>query len=418
MKKLIQFSSFMLLVVFGLQTQAQNNRDLDNYRQPDKRGINVFESPKDTASTFVGLHVRLGAQSTLQFQGLDHENSGFVPLAEIGSNFNLATANLDLDVALYSGVRMHLRTYLSSRHHTETYVKGGYLQIDRLDFVSKGFMEDIMQFVTVKIGHMEINYGDTHFRRTDNAQSIHNPFVGNYLMDSFTTEVGGEVYFKKNGFLGMLGLTNGKLNQSVESPGKTSPSFVAKVGYDNNLSEDLRFRLTGSVYHTNQTASAYLYSGYRAGARYYSVMEPVEGGSFRSGRINPYLKNEMTSFMINPFVKYKGLEFFGVLEQASGKKASETETRTWNQYAAELIYRFGNDENLYVGGRYNYVDGEEVGGNNVDVSRFQLGAGWFMTKNILAKVEYVNQEYNGFNPETILDQGKFNGVMVEAAISF
>jgi hypothetical protein len=418
MKKLIQFSSFMLLVVFALQTQAQNNRDLDNYRQPDKRGINVFESPKDTASTFDGLHVRLGGQSTLQFQGLDHENSGFVPLAEIGSNFNLATANLDLDVALYSGVRMHLRTYLSSRHHTETYVKGGYLQIDRLDFVSQGFMEEIMQFVTVKIGHMEINYGDTHFRRTDNAQSIHNPFVGNYLMDSFTTEVGGEVYLKKNGFLGMLGITNGKLNQSVESPGTTSPSFVAKVGYDNNLSEELRFRLTGSVYHTNQTSSAYLYAGDRSGARYYSVMEPVEGGSFRSGRINPDLKNEMTSFMINPFVKYKGLEFFGVLEQATGKKSTETETRTWNQYAAELIYRFGNDENLYLGGRYNYVDGEEVGGNNVDVSRFQLGAGWFMTKNILTKVEYVNQEYNGYNPETILDQGKFNGVMVEAAISF
>jgi hypothetical protein len=418
MKKLIQLSSFMLLVVFGLQTQAQNNRDLDDYRQPDKRGINVFEAPKDTASTFDGLHVRIGGQSTLQFQALDHENSGIAPLAEIGHNFNLATANLDLDVALYSGVRMHLRTYLSSRHHPEPYVKGGYFQIDRLDFISQGFMEDIMQFVTVKVGHMEINYGDTHFRRSDNAQSIYNPFIGNYLMDSFTTEVGGEVYLRKNGFLGMVGITNGKLNQSVESPGKTSPSFVAKVGYDKNLSEDLRFRLTGSVYHTNQTASAYLYAGDRAGSRYYSVMEPVEGGSFRSGRINPDLKNEMTSFMINPFVKYKGLEFFGVIEQATGKKASETETRTWNQYAAELIYRFGNDENLYVGGRYNYVDGEEVGGNNVDVSRFQLGAGWFMTKNILAKVEYVNQEYNGFNPETIFDQGKFNGIMVEAAISF
>ena len=418
MKKLIQLSSFMLLVVFGLQTQAQNNRDLDDYRQPDKRGINVFEAPKDTASTFDGLHVRIGGQSTLQFQALDHENSGIAPLAEIGHNFNLATANLDLDVALYSGVRMHLRTYLSSRHHPEPYVKGGYFQIDRLDFISQGFMEDIMQFVTVKVGHMEINYGDTHFRRSDNAQSIYNPFIGNYLMDSFTTEVGGEVYLRKNGFLGMVGLTNGKLNQSVESPGKTSPSFVAKVGYDKNLSEDLRFRLTGSVYHTNQTASAYLYAGDRAGSRYYSVMEPVEGGSFRSGRINPDLKNEMTSFMINPFVKYKGLEFFGVIEQATGKKASETETRTWNQYAAELIYRFGNDENLYVGGRYNYVDGEEVGGNNVDVSRFQLGGGWFMTKNILAKVEYVNQEYNGYNPETILDQGKFNGIMVEAAISF
>lgn len=407
----------MLLVVFGLQTQAQNNRDLDNYRQPDKRGINVFEAPKDTVSTFDGLKVRVGGSSTIQFQALDHENSG-VPLLNIGHNFNLATANLDLDVALYSGVRMHLRTYLSSRHHPEPYVKGGYIQIDRLDFVSEGFMEDFMKYVTVKIGHMENNYGDAHFRRTDNAQSMYNPFIGNYLMDSFTTEVGGEVYLQKNGFLGMLGITNGKLNQAVTNPGTTSPSFLAKVGYDNYLMEDLRVRLTGSVYHTNQTASAYLYSGDRAGSRYYSVMEPVEGASFRSGRINPDLKNEMTSFMINPFVKYKGLEFFGIFEQATGKAKAELDNRTWNQYSAELIYRFGNDENLFLGGRYNIVEGELANGNDVDIKRFQLGGGWFMTKNILAKVEYVNQKYNGYNPETILHQGKFNGLMVEAAISF
>lgn len=417
MKKLIQYSSFMLLVVFGLQTQAQNNRDLDNYRQPDKRGINVFEAPKDTVSTFDGLKVRVGGSSTIQFQALDHENSG-VPLANIGHNFNLATANLDLDVALYSGVRMHLRTYLSSRNHTEPYVKGGYIQIDKLDFVSQGFMEDFMQYVTVKIGHMENNYGDAHFRRTDNAQSIYNPFIGNYLMDSFTTEVGGEVYLKKNGFLGMLGITNGKLNQSVTKPGTTSPSLLAKVGYDNYLMEDLRFRLTGSVYHTNQSASAYLYTGDRAGSRYYSVMEPVEGASFRSGRIDPGLKNELTSFMINPFIKYKGLEFFGIFEQATGKLKTESNTRTWNQYAAELIYRFGNDENLFLGGRYNLVEGELADGNDVDIKRFQLGGGWFMTKNILTKVEYVNQKYNGYNPDTILHQGKFNGLMVEAAISF
>lgn len=100
----------------------------------------------------------------------------------IGYNFNLATANLDLDVALYDGVRMHLRTYLSSRHHPEPYVKGGYFQIDKLDFVSEGFLEDVMKNVTIKIGHMENNYGDAHFRRSDNAQAIYNPFVGNLIM--------------------------------------------------------------------------------------------------------------------------------------------------------------------------------------------------------------------------------------------
>ena len=164
-----------------------------------------------------------------------------------------------------------------------------------------------MSHLRIKIGHMENNYGDAHFRRTDNAMALYNPFVGNYLMDSFTTEVGAEVYYFNKGWMGMLSLTNGKLNQAVTNPETTSPSFIAKLGYDNALTEDLRVRLTGSVYKTNQTGSAYLYSGDRSGSRYYNVMiaEDGSGDGFRAGRINPYLSNELTSVMINPFFKYK-----------------------------------------------------------------------------------------------------------------
>ena len=66
--------------------------------QGDQRGVSVFEAPKDTATTYEGIHVRLGGASTLQFQALDHENSGSAEtpvLQEIGSNFNLATAFSD-----------------------------------------------------------------------------------------------------------------------------------------------------------------------------------------------------------------------------------------------------------------------------------------------------------------------------------
>lgn len=53
MKTFIKFS--LVVAALGLSTGIQaQNRDLDNFRQPDKRGINVFESPKDTASTFDG----------------------------------------------------------------------------------------------------------------------------------------------------------------------------------------------------------------------------------------------------------------------------------------------------------------------------------------------------------------------------
>ncbi len=327
-------------------------------------------------------------------------------------------------MALYDGVRMHLRTYLSSQHHNEAYVKGGYIQIDKLDFISEGFADGVMDHLRIKIGHMENNYGDAHFRRTDNAMSLYNPFIGNYLMDSFTTEVGAEAYWFGQGWFGMLGLTNGKLNQAVTNPETVSPSFLAKLGYDDYITDDFRFRLTGSIYHTNQTGSAYLYSGDRAGSRYYNVMQGTNsegvavGDGFRAGRINPDLKNELTSVMINPFFKYGGLEFFGIYERAEGKYSSENDTRVWNQYSGELIYRFGTDEDLYIGGRYNVADGTLKSGEDVSANRVQLSAGWFMTKNILMKVEYVNQEYKDYPVTDIHNGGKFNGVMLEAAISF
>src|SRR5690606_597944 len=239
------------LVLVGLGLNAQD-RKLDNYRPSDKAGINVFEAPKDTLSVFDGVKVRIGGSSTLQYQALDHSNSGAVALKDIGYNFNLATANLDLDVALFDGIRMHLRTYLSSRHHPEPYVKGGYFQIDKLEFIKPGFMEDIMKYTTIKIGHMENNYGDAHFRRSDNAQAIYNPFIGNLIMDAFTTEVGAEVYYRRSGFIGMVGISNGKLNQSVSNPNSSGASFLAKLGYDKQLNDDLRVRLTGSIYNTGQ----------------------------------------------------------------------------------------------------------------------------------------------------------------------
>src|SRR5699024_3007332 len=326
MKKL-----FLTLGLVGLLTGSAfaQKRDLANYRLPDKRGLNVFEDPKDTTATFTGLNVRIGGAFALQFQGIDHKNAGDVELLKIQNNFNLATANLDVDVELYDGIRLHLRTYLSSRHHPEPYVKGGFMQVDNLNFIQEGFLADYMKYLTIRVGHMENNYGDAHFRRSDNAQAIYNPFVGNLIMDGFTTEVGGEILFQNKGWLAMVGVTNGKLNQSVGDAERTKASVIGKFGYDKQENEDFRWRLTGSVYHTGKTANSYLYAADRAGSRYYMVMEEpgaTSAGNFRSGRFDPFLKNEMTAFMINPFIKYRGLEFFGVYEPASGKEASEAST--------------------------------------------------------------------------------------------
>lgn len=427
MKRNIFKISFIFALLTVTTAIAQEGK-LDNLKPRDQRGLTVFENPKDSASTFDHLRVKVGGAFALQFQGIKHENNATPvivngvntnQLYNIGNNINLPTANLDLDVALYDGVNLHLRTFLSSRHHNETYVKGGYLQIDKLDFIQKGFAEELMKYTTIKVGQDQINYGDAQLRRTDNAYAVLNPFVGNYLMDAYATFPFAELYYRRNGIIIMGGVTNGKLNQTAT--GGTSPGIYGKLGYDKQITQDLRVRLTGSVYNIARAPRLDFYNGDRAGSRYYFVMENTAATSsaqMRSGMVDPDFSNTMTSVMINPFLKYKGLEFFGIFESASGRNLVETDRRTYNQYAAELIYRFGNTENLYFGGRYNKVNGKLISGDDISVDRYNIGGGWFMTKNILAKLEYVNQKYDGYPTTNIRRDGKFNGFMLEAVISF
>lgn len=402
---------------------AQDNRNLQYFRPAGQDGLNVFESPKVDTVEFEGIKVRVGGDFAIQFQALDQTNSGDT-LVDLGSNFNLPTANLDIDVQLYDGVRMHLRTFLSARHHQEAWVKGGYLQIDKLDFIKPGFLEGFMNVATIKIGLDEFNYGDAHFRRSDNARAIYNPFVGNYIMDSYSTEVFGELTLQSNGFLGVLGLTNGKLNQStvVNDNTDNKASFFGKLGYDNEVAEDLRFRLTGSWYiNKGASTGTNLYGGDRAGGRYYNVMHALNtGGNNFEGRWNPRF-TEVTAIQITPFVKFKGLEVFGIYEIANDGDGDEVGSGgSFTQIAGEVLYRFGNKEQLYIGGRYNVISGEIAeGAPEREITRLNIGAGWFMTKNIVAKLEYVTQTYDGAGWNgTKYAGGEFNGIVLEAAIGF
>jgi hypothetical protein len=405
-------------------------RDIQYWRPYDQRGVNIFETGKVDSVAFEGVKVRIGGHFAQQLQSLSHENTAsevlnpagvnLNQLVEIGAGSNLASANLNIDVELMDGVRLNLITYLSSRHHPESWVKGGYLQFDKLPFL--GNPEWFAKYLTLRVGHMEINYGDAHYRRTDNGNAMYNPFVGNYIMDAFTTEVGGDLTFQNNGFLLVGGLTGGEIQGGVTNPKARKISLLGKVGYDKQLSDDLRVRLTGSIYTTSGSARNTLYGGDRAGSRYYMVMENTlasTSANFTSGRINPGQTDNITATVLNPFIKFKGLEFFGNFEQSKGKAANETEDRTWNQVGADLVYRFGANEKFYLAGRYNQVEGALAGsGLDITIDRTQIGGGWFISKNILAKLEYVTQNYKGFATSDIRNGGKFNGLMIEGVIGF
>ncbi len=437
----IKLILFFFIVSGVLKAQQEA---LQYFRPNNKMGVNIYETTKIDTIPFSGFAVRVGGNFTQDFQGLKHQNSA-VPvydvngvntnqLVSITHGFNRAMANLNIDAQLADGIRMNLTMYLSTRHHEETWVKGGYIQFDKLPFIKSDLIDNIMKSITIKMGDYEVDYGDQHFRRSDGGKAINNPFIENYIMDEFATEIGGEIYYHPlNGIIAMIGMTNGELNPTILSSSQIdtatgklnrfAPAFHGKLGYDRQLNKDLRFRITGSFYVDKSAAGNSLFFGDRTGSRYFYVMEnttATANANAWSGRYNPQFSEQVTTFMLNPFIKYKGLEVFGTYEMAKGRMITEVDMRTAKQYAVDLIYRFPQQkENFWIGGRFNsLVASLPLSPGDITINRTAGSLGWFVTKNLMLKAEYVSQFYKKFKSADIRSGGKFDGFMIEASIGF
>lgn len=449
MRKNLFRLAMLALVAAPFVGSAQQSADKEFYLRPsywrpyDFRGIHVFETSKaaDTIP-FEGTRVRFGAGFTQQFQNLKAKNTATNntttnKLYPLTPGFMTSQANLFLDVQLADGIRLNVTTYLSARHHNEAWVKGGYIQFDKLPFKGQ-FWDNLMKIATVKIGHMEINYGDAHFRRPDGGQTLYSPFMEGNIMDAFATEIGGEVYLQKNGLFGMVGLTNGMIKGNVDTvlkstvadgSGKRAPSLYLKGGVDKTLGDNIRVRVSGSFYHNgNSNASGLtLYGGDRTGSNYQNVVEKWKDATGAvqastatafSGRFNPGFTKKISAAMLNGFLKVGGVELFGTYESAKGYSKSETKDRKATQLAGEVVYRFAKDR-LFVGGRYNTVDARLAGyTSDVTVNRVAGAAGWFLTRNVLLKGELVKEQYKNFLATDYRNGAKFNGYVIEAVVGF
>jgi hypothetical protein len=145
--------------------------EINHIRAADQRGVNVFEAPKDDQVPFSGFALSFGGAFTQEFQGLDHQNKANAvmtgtpavnanQLITIGHGFNNAVANLNVNAQLAPGIRVAMTSYLSARHHQETWVKDGYLLVDASP-IDNPFLNAVMKYTTLRVGHFEINYGDS-----------------------------------------------------------------------------------------------------------------------------------------------------------------------------------------------------------------------------------------------------------------
>jgi len=434
-------------------------------RVTDQTGVNVFETPK-TDTQFTGPKVEFGGSISMPYIALTNSNAvtnqdptkNTQALFKNSPNFALSMANLNINSYLADGITLQVTLYLASKHHNETWVKGGYVQFDKIPFIKMDLLDNIMKYTTIKVGQMDVNYGDAHFRRSDGGNAIYNTFMENYIMDEFATEIGAEADVNYKGIVGVIGVTNGNLNPSLAyidttltsykySNGLHNPSLLLKLGYDKQITEKFRARITGSLYTTAGALSNTLFGGDRTGSNYSAIMYNAGPGTTTAfgGRFNPGLSDKLTTVMGNLFLKYKltdglSVESFSTIESAAGRTAAEAIDRHASQFATDFIFRFGSSENFFLGARYNTVNADVVAAKaiantgsgatlvlgqdavpaySIGISRLAISGGWYVTKNIMAKVEYANQQYSGVpNVNYILNGYEFHGLSAEAVISF
>ncbi|HEX4685116.1 MAG TPA: hypothetical protein VH277_20530, partial [Gemmatimonadaceae bacterium] len=98
--------------------------EVDHFRPADSRGLNMFETPKESSVLFTGFALSIGGAFTQEFQGLSHSNTALPSIATgttvdanqlipLGHGFNNAVANLNLTAQVAPGIRIAMTSYLS-----------------------------------------------------------------------------------------------------------------------------------------------------------------------------------------------------------------------------------------------------------------------------------------------------------------
>src|SRR5688572_11341814 len=120
----LRTTALALLMGLPAMASAQLDRNIQNVRPNDKRGLNIFEPPKLEGTRFDSLVIAWGVGFTQDFQNLTHENAAapnidpltgrdLNRLIQIGPGFNNEMANLYLNAQIARGIRVHLAAYLS-----------------------------------------------------------------------------------------------------------------------------------------------------------------------------------------------------------------------------------------------------------------------------------------------------------------
>ena len=372
-------------------------------------------------------------------QTLDHKNvfnSSGAALAKVEPGFQNAFGDLGFigKFGKKQEIEVVFDLYLSSRNHpSQTYGNEGYMILHGVpeNLQSLKFLEPILDKVDIKAGHFLVDFGDNKDHRSNNAIVQKNPLVGNFVVDPNIVSIGMQINSKPGARLGWLvGVNNGtttedwSVGRGFAANGKV---FIYPIK---------SLRLSASYMTANQSdnpnktgggSQLQMFTGNRSGERYAGVM----GGGQAPGNVFPQAGEKFSAAQLDLTYDADGfpIKLYGHVGRTQDKdingSAAGAPEETWNYYAGDVLYKI--TPALYAAARYSAATTDRLAGRETDgkVNRIQVGGGFWLTKNMLMKLEYVTQKYSGFRQGDMVNNGiqawrdpEFNGFVAEVSFAF
>jgi hypothetical protein len=371
-------------------------------------------------------------------QALDHKNAfdgAGKPLAKVAPGFQNAFGDLGFigKFGKNEEITVVMDLYLSSRNHpSQTYGDEGYILLRGVpeNLQSLSFLKPLLSKVDLKAGHMLLDYGDANQHRSNNAIVQNNPLVGNFVVDPNIVSIGMQASSKPGTRFGWLvGASNGTTTEDwtvgrgfayngklIFYPIKSVRTSLSYIGTDQS---DNPVKSSGG-------SAMQMFSGNRSGERYAGIL----GGGQAPGNVFPQAGEKFSAAQFDvTFDNGSPLKLYGHFGRTQdldiNGSAAGTPEEKWSYYAADATYNF--TPAIYGAVRYSGATTSLLNGQLSDgkVNRIQVGGGFWLSKNLLAKVEYVHQQYNGFAQGQMVNNNiqawrnpEFSGVISEVSFSF
>lgn len=387
----------------------------------------------DTTKLFITVNT-VGTAQTLDHKNVFNAAGAELPKLEPGFQNAFGDLGFIGKFGKKQEIEVVFDLYLSSRNHpSTTYGNEGYMILHGVpeNLENLKFLEPILEKIDIKAGHFLVDFGDNNLHRSNNAMVQKNPLVGNFVVDPNIVSIGMQVNSKPGTRFGWLigannGTTtedwtvgrgfavNGKLIFYPIKPLRLSTSYMAA---DNS----------SNATKTAGGSALQMFSGNRSGERYAGVM----GGGQAPGNVFPQAGEQVTAAQFD--VTYDDdafpIKVYGHIGRTQDKdingNAAGTPEETWNYYTGDVVYKF--TPALYGAVRYSGATTDMLNGRETDgkVNRLQVGGGFWLTRNMLMKLEYVTQKYRGFRQGDMVNNNiqawrnpEFDGFVAEVSFAF